>query len=66
MKIIRKILRLFVKWHWLHDLREVQGQMKMSRRYYKITGKEIRRMQCAKCGAIKNFLIKDWKTKNYD
>lgn len=61
MKIYRFFFRLFVKWHWLHDLRDIGGANKFSRRYYKLTGQEVRKMACIKCGKPKNFLIKDWK-----
>lgn len=63
MKLIRKFLMVLVKYHILHDLREVTDHGAIVREYYKDHKKDIRIMKCQTCGHRKYFLLKDWNKK---
>lgn len=63
MKLIRKFLMVLVKYHILHDLRDTSGSARYAREYYKLHKKDIRVMDCVKCGHRKYFLLKDWNKK---
>lgn len=51
---------VLVKYHILHDLRDISGHGKFVREYYKQNKKDVRLMECVRCGHRKIFLLKDW------